>query len=40
MNRTEPYPLTPAMMHIATHPDNSWLKEYCEQYNAKEDKSN
>lgn len=28
MNKQEPYPITPAMMHIASHPAHAWLEEH------------
>ena len=35
MNKPEPHPLTSAMVHIATHTDNPWLKEYCDQHDPR-----
>jgi hypothetical protein len=32
MIRTEPYPLTPQMMWIASHPSNPWLAPECYQF--------
>ena len=29
------FPLTEVMMHIATHPSDNWLQEYCAKHNPK-----
>lgn len=38
MNKQEPYPITPAMMYIASHPTHAWLEEHVHPRTTKTNK--